>query len=212
MTTVYSTLVYVSSDDPGLGYASNGMLDVMLGEVIPSPRHSTLYMSVHSLNIPIPNSGGAFIPHRLKVNTAVPTTGRKADNVSNCVLMINPVDYLVETPGVFSSISYRAPQAATTGTQLLSSNLNSFRLFLTDGSDRPYIPSLPFDFCIRLEVVRNYEAETLVQLNVLVEGQRLLLYQNHLSNKLEDPQTTLQSAGDIYAPEDNEAQNTGENT
>lgn len=211
MTTIFSAHVYVSSDDPGLGYAGSGVLDVALGGVIPCPRHSTLYMSVHSLNIPIPNAGGAFIPHRMKVMTGSPTTGRIADNVSNCLLMINPIDYLVETPGLFSSISYRSPSSETTAVQLLSSNIAAFRLSLTDGAERPYVPSFPFDICIRIEIIRNYTAETLAQINVLVEGQRLLLYQNHLTNKLEDRFTTLQTPGDIYAPEDNGIQNTGDN-
>jgi hypothetical protein len=210
MTTVYSSVVYVSSDDPGIGYAGNGVLDVSLGGNIPSPRHSTLYMSVQSLNIPIPNAGGGFIPHRLRVHTACPTTGRVADNVSNCLLMINPIDYLVETPGLFSSISYRTSAPSGICVQLLSSTISAFRLALTDGSDKPFTPSFPFDICIRIEIVRNYPAESLAQLNVLVEGQRLLLYQNHLTNKLEDSTRTLQTPGDIFAPEDNEVVNGGD--
>jgi hypothetical protein len=79
---------------------------------------------------------------------------------------------------------------------------------LTDSADNPYVPQRPFDIVLKVEVVRNYQAELLEQINKLVVGQRLLLLKEGLNNPLndsaEEQETDHLPKTEIYGPGQND--------
>lgn len=207
MTTVYTSFIYLDSRDPSInnGNVLTPTLHVRLSEAIPVPRHSVVFLSVHSLNIPIANSTSTFVPIELRVTCGAPSTVQSSNNFMGCLASIQIAQHIAYCPGLFSTIVYNNQDTTQAGVQLLDPLLNAFSLSLTDGSNKLFLPSFPYNVALRVEVKRNYQAEQVEQLNKLVAGQRLLLYQQHLVNYLDvadkDP---IEVDQDIYQPGDTE--------
>lgn len=208
MTTIYTTFIYLDSIDPSIDDgAGAGKLYVKLMEPIPIKRHSSLIVSVHSMDIPVPNSSETFIPRKIRVKCSTPSTAQSPTGYNNTILQIYSAMQLVSMPGDFSLVSYRDSYSSGTGVQLLDPYLAYFVIYLTDDQDQPYVPTIPFDIVLKVEVVRNYQAEHLEQLNKVVAGVNLLLLQQDLKNPLDDDpeeqEQTYLTQGEIYGPIDN---------
>lgn len=207
MTTIYTTYIYLDDVDPtledGAGY---GKFFVKLMEPLPTKRHSSLYVSVHSMDIPIPNQAGSFIPRKLRVKCDTPSVAQDPDTYNNTLLQLYTGPNILALPGDFSLVSFRDSSSSGTSVQVLDSQMQYFVIYLTDTEDRLYIPPLPFDIVLKIELVRNLQAEHLEQLNKLVSGINLLLLHNHITNPLDDDPSeqaeTNQTSAQIYGPLD----------
>lgn len=205
MTTIYTTFVYLNDIDTtiedGSGY---GKYFVKLLESLPVRRHSSLKVSVHSIDIPIPNKSGSYFPRKIRVKCSTPSLAQDPKTYNNTLLQLYTGQHFTQLPGDFSLISFRDSTSSGTAVQVLDGHLQSFDIYLTDSQDNTYIPLLPFDLVLKIEVIRNYEAEHLEQLNKLVSSQNLLLLHNNLTNPLEQTEEqrseTYQTAGDLYGP------------
>lgn len=210
MTTVYKTFIHLDSIDPDIDDAAGaGVLNVKLIEPVPVIRHSSLFVSVYALNIPVPNQTGVFVPDTIRIKCSTPTTAQDDSGYNGVLLQLYPAMHMVSIPGDFSVISYRDAYNTGPGVQLLDPYLAFLRLYLVDGSDNPYVPQRPFDIVLKVEVIRNYQAEILEQINKLVVGQRLLLLKAGLTNPIndsaEEQETDHLAATDIYGPYQQEA-------
>jgi len=208
MSVVYRTFKYVDSIDPDQTFRKTGNVNISMMD-LPGVMHSSTYISVHSIDIPIPNRAGYKIPRQLRVYCSTPTTAQGEDGYNNVLLQIYPAMHVVSIPGAFSVISYRdLNSGSSTALQVLDPQFSSLRLTLTDGSDNLFVPEFPLDIILKIELIRNYEAEQLEQLVQLVRKQELALVQKDLllQSKLNRaPPVTYASADDIYGPLDNTA-------
>jgi len=205
MTVVYRTFKYVDSIDPQQTLWINGNVNISLMD-LPGVMHSSTYISVHAIDIPIPNRVGYTVPRQLKVFCSTPTTAQGEDGYNGVLLQIYPAMHVTSIPGAFSVISYRDFNCGdSTALQVLDPQFSSLRLTLTDGNDQLFVPEYAFDIILKIELVRNYEAEQLEQLVQLVRKQELSLVQQDLllRGKLQAPPTTYATADDIYGPLDN---------
>lgn len=206
MTTVHTTFVYLDSADNSINDGSqiSYMLGVKLAEPIPIPRHSMLFLTMHALNIPVANTPTTFLPFEIKVGCATPSNTQSSSDVSGTLLSIPVSQYIQYCPGVFSAISYRSNDNDGCGVQILDPALNYFQLILTDGLNNPYQPSYHYTITLKFEVKRNYEAEQVELLRQLLWGQRLLLHQQHLVNKIDAgiESSFNEAAQELYQPGD----------
>lgn len=204
---LYRTFVYLDSIDPDIDDAAGaGRLNVRLMKNFPTSVHSSVLVSVHSIDIPVPNDASQFIPHKIRIKCTSPTAAQSDSAYNDCLLQIYTAMHCIPLPGDFSVISYRDVDGASTPVQVLDSQLANIALYITDGYDQPYVPPRPFDIVLKLELHRNYQAELLEQINKVVAGQDLLLLQQHLQNPLTDSaqekKLTYLAPGEIYGPAD----------
>jgi hypothetical protein len=208
MTTIFTTFVYLDAVDPTKDNGAGlGRVLVKLFEPLPTKRHTNILISVHSVDLPIPNTSNVFVPRKLRINCSTPSVAQSPTTYNNTLLQLYTAQHLLAIPGDFSTISYRDSSSSGTAVTLLDGQLQCFVIYFSDVQDKLFVPPLPFDIVLKIELVRSFEAELLEQINKLVAGQNLLLLHQHLTNPLETTNTayseTYQQQGDIYGPIDN---------
>lgn len=206
-TLLYRTFVYLDSVDPDIDDSVGaGRINVNLMNDIPGSVHSSVLVSVHSMDVPVPNTSTDLIPHKIRVKCSNPTSAQSDSSYNDCLLQMYTAMHCIPLPGDFSVISYRDVDGTSTPLQLLDNQLSNLALYITDGYDRPYVPPRPFDIVLKVELHRNYLAELLEQINKVVAGQELLLIRQDLQNPLHDTdqerKLTYLAPADIYGPAD----------